>query len=177
MGPSSSALAEADQLKPVSAVDLKDKTMTPPDECLAHADETSSLQKIVLLEGQFEDIHSSRSTEYPASAEPYMLNLVGDRSPSPSPTTDSDDGFLVCASMKKWPPLTEADITEISKEDEVLEVQEASLDQMHRDKSPLMGLDSVQKTEYTESLLMRQQTGGEQDEVREVSTSSQLDKG
>ncbi|CAK6968618.1 uncharacterized protein ehbp1l1a isoform X9 [Scomber scombrus] len=179
LGPSGSTLAEADhQLKAVSAVHLKAKTVTPSDECFPHADEMSSIQKIVPLEGQFEDIHSTHITEFPASAEPYMLNLVGDRSVSPSPTTDSDDGFLVCASMKKWPPLTEADITEISKEDgEGLEAQEALLDQLHTDERSLTGPDSVQKSEYTESLLMRQQTEGEQNEVRTVSTSSQLDKG
>lgn len=179
MGPSSSTLAEADhQLKAVSAVDLKAKTVAPSDECFPHADETSSIQKIVPLEGEFEDIHSTHSTEYPASAEPYMLDLVGGRSVSPSPTTDSDDGFLVCASMKKWPPLTEADITEISKEDgDGLDAQEALLDQLHTDERSLMGPYSVQKSEYTESLLKRQQTEGEQNEIRTVSTSSQLNKG
>ncbi|XP_042256474.1 mucin-17 isoform X4 [Thunnus maccoyii] len=178
LGPSSSTLAEVDhQLEAVSAMDLKDKTVNPSDECFPRADETTFIQKIVPLEGQFEDIPSKHSTEYPISAEPYMLDLVGDRSVSPSPTTDSDDGFLVCASMKKWPPLTEADITEISKEDgEGVEAQEASLDQWHTNERSLTGLDSVQKSVYTEGLL-RHQTEGEQNEVRTVSTSSQLDKG
>ncbi|XP_067435299.1 uncharacterized protein ehbp1l1a isoform X9 [Thunnus thynnus] len=177
LGPSSSTLAEVDhQLEAVSAMDLKDKTVNPSDECFPRADETTFIQKIVPLEGQFEDIHSKHSTEYPISAEPYMLDLVGDRSVSPSPTTDSDDGFLVCASMKKWPPLTEADITEISKEDGGVEAQEASLDQWHTSERSLTGLDSVQKSVYTEGLL-RHQTEGEQNEVRTVSTSSQLDKG
>lgn len=154
---------------------LKDKTVTPSDK---FSDETTLIQKIVPSQGQFEDIYSKQSTEYSASAEPYMLNLVGDRSASPSPTTESDDGFLVCASMKKWPPLTEADITEISAEDrEGKEAQEASLDQWHTDERSPTGPDSVQKSLHTESFLIRHQTEGEENVVRTVSTSSQLDKG
>eukprot|EP00064_Thunnus_orientalis_P015361 superscaffoldBa00002836_g15413 len=76
LGPSSSTLAEVDhQLEAVSAMDLKDKTVNPSDECFPRADETTFIQKIVPLEGQFEDIHSKHSTEYPISAEPYMLDL------------------------------------------------------------------------------------------------------
>lgn len=175
LGPSSSTLAEVEhQPKAASSMDLKDKTLIPSDE-FHFTDNTTPIQKIG---GQLEDIHNKHNIEYPTSAEPYMLDLVGDRSASPSPTTDNDDGFLVCASMKKWPPLTEADITEISKEDsEQIEEQEASLDQWHTKEKSLTGQDSVQTSVYIESVLARHQTETEQDEVRPVATSSQLDKG
>lgn len=177
LGPSSSTLAEVDhQPKAVSSVDLKDKTLTPSDEFFPYfMDNTTPIQKI---EGLFEDIHIKHNIEYPTSAEPYMWDLVGDRSASPSPTTDSDNGFLVCASMKKWPPLTEADINEISKDDsEQVEEQEAALDQWHTKEISLTGQDSVQTSVYIESLLARHQTETERDEARKVSTSSQLDDG
>ncbi|XP_037615260.1 uncharacterized protein ehbp1l1a isoform X4 [Sebastes umbrosus] len=170
LGPSSSTLAEVEhQPKAASSMDLKDKTPTPSDEFSSDfVDNTIPIQTI---EGQFEDNHTKHNIEYPTSAEPYMLD-------SPSTTTDNDDGFLVCASMKKWPPLTEADITEISKEDsEQVEEQEASLDQWHTKERSLTGQDSGQTSVYIESLLARHQTEIEQDEVRTVSTSSQLDKG
>ncbi|XP_049425541.1 uncharacterized protein ehbp1l1a isoform X7 [Epinephelus fuscoguttatus] len=173
LGPSSSTLAEVEhQPKAVSSMDLNDKTLTSSDDFSTHvADNTTPTQRI---EGEFEDIHK-HNTEYPTSAEPYMRDLVGDRSASPSPTTDSDDGYLVCANMKKWPPLTEADITEISAEDgEQVEEQEASLDQQHTKEKLLTEQDSGQTAVCIESLLARET---EQDEVRTVSTSSQLDKG
>ncbi|XP_038586015.1 uncharacterized protein ehbp1l1a isoform X3 [Micropterus salmoides] len=172
LGPSSSPLAEVDhQPKVVSSVDLKDKTLTPSDELFPHFTDNSSLMQ--QIEGQFE-----HNIEYPTSAEPYMVDLVGDQSASPSPTTDSDNGFLVCASMKKWPPLTEADINEISKEDsEIVEEQETALDQCHSKERSFTGQDSVQTSVYVEYLLARHQTETEQDEVRTVSSSSQLDKG
>lgn len=176
LGPSSSTLAEVEhQPKAVSSMDLNDKTLTSSDDFSTHvADNTTPTQRI---EGEFEDIHK-HNTEYPTSAEPYMRDLVGDRSASPSPTTDSDDGYLVCANMKKWPPLTEADITEISAEDgEQVEEQEASLDQQHTKEKLLTEQDSGQTAVCIESLLARHQTETEQDEVRTVSTSSQLDKG
>ncbi|XP_071334282.1 uncharacterized protein ehbp1l1a isoform X4 [Trachinotus anak] len=174
LGPSSSTLTEVDhQPKAISYRDLMDKT--PSDEFFLHfGDYTTPIQKIG---GQFEDSRTKQNVEYPTSAEPYMWNLLADRSASPSPTTDSDDGFLVCASMKKWPPLTAADITEISKEDsEQVEEQETSLDQWHTERS-LTGQDSVQTSVYNESLLAGHRTETEQGEVRTVSSSSQLDKG
>ncbi|XP_068569758.1 uncharacterized protein ehbp1l1a isoform X2 [Cebidichthys violaceus] len=176
LGPSSSTLAEVEhQPRAASSMDLKDKTLTPSDEFSTHfAGNTTSIQKI---EGQLEDIHTKHNIDNPASAEPYMLDLESDRSASPSPTTDSDDSFLVCASIKKWPPLTESDITEISKEDsEQVEEQEAFLDQWHTKEISNTGQDS-HRTVYIESLLARQQTETEQDEVKTESTSSQLDKG
>lgn len=149
-----------------------EKRVSPSDEFFLHfGDNTTPMQK---TEGQIEYSHNEQPVEYPTSVEPYMWNLVDGRSVTPSPTTDSDDGFLVCASMKKWPPLTEADITEISKEEEgeQVEEQEATLDEWNKETSR-----TGQDTAHTESLLARDETGAEQDEVRNVSSSLQLDKG
>lgn len=177
LGPSSSILAKVDhQPKAVSSTDLKDETLTPSDEFFPHfVDNTTTIQK---LEAQCEEIPTKHIIEYPTSAKPYMQDLVGRRTSSPSPATNSDDGFLVCASMKKWPPLTEADITEISNDNgEEVEEQEATLDQWHKKERSLTGQDSVQTSVNIESLLARHQTETGQDEVRAVPTSSQLDKG
>ncbi|XP_019955743.2 uncharacterized protein ehbp1l1a isoform X3 [Paralichthys olivaceus] len=176
LGPSSSTVMEVnDQPKGNSFMDLKDKRDTPSDEFFLHvADNTTPLQKI---EGQFEDIGNDQNIEYPESAEPYMWNLVCDQSASPSPTMDSDDWHLVCAGMKKWPPLTEADITEISEDGEQIDGREVSDDQWHIEERLLSGQDSVQTSEHIESLLPRYETPVEQDEVRTVLSSSQLDKG
>lgn len=167
LGPSGSALAEVEhQPKAVSSIDLKDKTVTPSDESSTHfVDNTTAIQKI---EGQIQDVPPQHNTEYLTSAEPYMLD-----SPSP-PTSESDDGVSVCLNMKKWPPLTEADISKISEEDGE-QVQEAFLD--HTKARSLTGHDSDQTPVDDESLLARHQTETEQDEVRTVSTSPQLDKG
>lgn len=167
LGPSSFTLAEVDhQPKAVSSMDPKNKKSNPPDEPFPqYVDNTNPTQK---TEDQFEDSHDS---EYPTSVEPYMWDLVDDQSAFPSP--DTDDQFSVCASMKKWPPLTEADITEISKDDsEPVEEQDTTLDTKQRS---VTGQDSVQTSVYIETLLETTET--EHDEVKTGSPSSQLDKG
>ncbi|XP_040037531.2 uncharacterized protein ehbp1l1a isoform X4 [Gasterosteus aculeatus] len=173
-GPSSSTLAEVEH-QPMTAFskDLKDKPLASSDET-HFAGSTTSIQKI---ESQLEDIYIKDKIEYPGSAEPYTLDLEGDRSASPSPTTNNDDRFLVCATIRKWPPLTESDITEVSKENSgQVEEQEAFLDKWHAEETSLTGQDS-HCTMYIESLLARQQTGTEEEEVRTDSISSQRNEG
>lgn len=173
-GPSSSTLAEVEH-QPMTAFskDLKDKQLASSDET-HFAGSTTSIQKI---ESQLEDIYIKDKIEYPGSAEPYTLDLEGDRSASPSPTTNNDDRFLVCATIRKWPPLTESDITEVSKENSgQVEEQEAFLDKWHAEETSLTGQDS-HCTMYIESLLARQQTGTEEEEVRTDSISSQRNEG
>ncbi|XP_026209107.1 uncharacterized protein LOC113157714 isoform X3 [Anabas testudineus] len=170
LGPSSSTLAKVDhQPRPIEAftsMDVKDKTVTPSDEFIPQfTDNTTSRQRIG---GPLEHISSKHST----SAEPYIWNLAGDQA-SPSSTTNSDDKFVVCSSMKKWPPLTEDDITEITKEDdEKLEEQQALLNQCQKKERSLTGHYSV----CIEGLLAKHHTETEQNEVRTVSSSLQLDK-
>ncbi|KAG9346650.1 hypothetical protein JZ751_006961 [Albula glossodonta] len=74
-----------------------------------------------------EELSSESGMELSTAAEPYMCVLMDDKmkqeeyhSPSPSPTQDrkggyADGGGQGC--MKKWPPLTEADLDEMSDED------------------------------------------------------------
>lgn len=177
LGPSSTILADVDhQSKAVSFMDLKDKTLTPSDELFPHfVENNGTTQK---LEGQSEEV-SSKHDEYESvsTAEPYMWDLVGDQTVSLAPAADSDDGLSDCTSMKKWPPLTEADITEISNENvEEGERKETTLEQCHKQESLLTGQDCVETSVNTERLLARHQTktGGE---IKTVPTSSQLDKG
>ncbi|XP_028284695.1 uncharacterized protein ehbp1l1a isoform X5 [Parambassis ranga] len=177
LGPSSSALAKAEhQPKTVFCVDPKDEAMTPSDSIFPPlSDSTSPIQKI---EDTFEDIRSKNRIEYPTSVEPYMWDLVDDQSSNPvadSPVSDIDDGYLVCQSMKKWPPLTEADITDISKEEQV-EGEEASLGQSHTEERLLTEQDSLPTSARADGVIARHQTEVDQDEVRMVS-SSQLDSG
>ncbi|CAJ1086494.1 uncharacterized protein ehbp1l1a isoform X1 [Xyrichtys novacula] len=174
LGPSTSIVAKVDN-QAVPAVDLKDEMQTPSDEfpppCTDNPPTSSPKEE---TESEFEGVHI---TEYPTSVEPYMLDLTGDRSASPSPSSNSDDGYLVCTSMKKWPPLTEADITEISKDDgEQLEEQEVDHGQWQTKENLLPEQESVQESGYMESLLARHQAETEQGEVQ-VTKSLQLDEG
>ena len=63
------------------------------------------------------ETESKRGKEPPMSAEPYMWDLAGeDRSASASSEgSDGSPEVVGSSAMKKWPPLTEADIDEISK--------------------------------------------------------------
>ncbi|XP_060887483.1 uncharacterized protein ehbp1l1a isoform X2 [Labrus mixtus] len=169
LGPSTSTVAEVDhQHKAVPSVDLKDTTLMPSDVFLPEC--TDNGTPIEKIEAPFED---NQNIENPTIAEPYMLDLEGDQSASLLPITDNDDGFLKNANMKKWPPLTEADITEISKDDgEQVEEQDISIDQTT--ENSLTEQDSVQKSRDIESLLVRHQTETEQPDVKTV---SQLDEG
>ncbi|XP_069015123.1 uncharacterized protein ehbp1l1a isoform X3 [Embiotoca jacksoni] len=177
LGPSSSALGEVDHRpNAVSSMGLTDKTKTPSDESYPHfMDSAAPEQK---AEVKSEDIETQNRLQYPTFVEPYMWNLVDDQSVFPSATTEDVDGLLSCASMKKWPPLTEADISDISKEDDKqVDEQETSFDQRDATERWLTGQDSVETSVYVESSLARHQTEVEQDEVRAVLSSPQLDKG
>ena len=58
-----------------------------------------------------------RGIKPPMSAEPYMWDLAGEER-SASASSEGSDGspdVVGSSAMKKWPPLTEADIDEISK--------------------------------------------------------------
>ncbi|XP_041634602.1 uncharacterized protein ehbp1l1a isoform X3 [Cheilinus undulatus] len=173
LGPSTSTVAEVDhQPKAVPSIDQEQKTPTPSDEILPQCkDNTAPAEKV---EAQFEE---TLTTEYPASVEPYMFHLLGDRS-SPSLPSDSDDEYLKCTSMKKWPPLTEADITEISKDDGgQVEEQDIDFEQWETKESVLTEQESVKKQGDVESLIVRHQTETEQQDVETAATSAKLDMG
>ncbi|XP_029382767.1 uncharacterized protein LOC115059247 isoform X11 [Echeneis naucrates] len=158
LGPPSSTLTQVNhQPEAISYRDLMDKE--------------GSEDSIQTIESQFEDNHN---VEYPASAEPYMWHLNDQAATaSPSPTAESNDGFLVCASMKKWPPLTEADISEISKED--TEQVEDSLEQCHTESAPI-GQGAAQASVDIEEFVVKPKTEADND-ARTVLSSSQLEKG
>ncbi|XP_059933088.1 uncharacterized protein LOC132475793 isoform X1 [Gadus macrocephalus] len=118
LGPSGSGAAEAVRPKSVSsslAPESNDWTIPfggfPP----------LSQDNIALIEtANHEGLSESESKpgiEPPMSAEPYMWDLAGeDRSASVSSEgSDGSPEVVGSTAMKKWPPLTEADIDEISK--------------------------------------------------------------
>lgn len=149
-----------------------DKTVqavTPSDEYFSHL-----LGNTGPIEDHFEG-HTKRDIECSSSAEPHIWNLLDERA-SPSPTACSDDGFFVCASMKKLPSLTEADITDVSKEDGEQVDEQVTIAQCNSKEKSLLELDSVQTSVHKQSLLVKQTTEAEQDEFKTVLPSLQLDK-
>lgn len=123
------------------------------------------------IEGQVEDI----DIDYPPSSEPYLEKWVSDRSRSPSLTSCSDDEHLVCSSMKKWPPLTESDIDDISNasEEQIIEPEDAH-DQYLEKEGRLSGENIVQTSLLAEGLLEICKTEEEDSEIKTVTPSSQL---
>ncbi|XP_057710408.1 uncharacterized protein LOC130928167 isoform X3 [Corythoichthys intestinalis] len=98
-----------------------------------------------------------------ASENELQLNLALEGLPNweepPPLPLDSDDGFLVCASMKKWPPLTAADITEMS-----VEVG-------HEEREALPEKDTAVGSQCVDSLSVGHQNGKQ----NEVEPSFKLD--
>ncbi|XP_077401195.1 uncharacterized protein ehbp1l1a isoform X2 [Vanacampus margaritifer] len=143
LGPSGSSVNDL-QLKVDSALPTADQTLIFSCEDLP-----DSVDKVILSE-QFEN------------------NRLGDdHVVLPSPPSDSDDGFMVCVSMKKWPPLTAADITGLSME-VGHEEQEALLDQSHASDQ-----DCTNMSVCIDSLSVRHQNA----KRHEVETSSKLEPG
>ncbi|KAK0154484.1 hypothetical protein N1851_003415 [Merluccius polli] len=119
LAPSSSGVAEAVEPKGASSsVDPESNdSIIPYDGFPPLSPDNIALIEKANHEGLSES-ESKHSIELPTSAEPYMWDLAEDRSASASPTSESDDGssgLVSSSAMKKWPPLTEADIDEISK--------------------------------------------------------------
>ncbi|KAL7876155.1 hypothetical protein AOLI_G00111180 [Acnodon oligacanthus] len=72
---------------------------------------------------------SASQPHFPISAEPYMWRLCDGRSESSLSSKDAESWFIEdgeCKQMKKWPPLTEADLHEITKEEEIKTVLDTS---------------------------------------------------
>ncbi|XP_077355183.1 uncharacterized protein ehbp1l1a isoform X2 [Festucalex cinctus] len=142
LGPSGSSVSENDlQVKVDSALPPTDQTVISSCEDVSY-----SVDNVVVSE-QFENNHLEEAQEVP-----------------PSPPSDSDDGFTVCVSMKKWPPLTAADITEMSME-VGHEEQEALLEQSHTSDQDM--------SLFIDSLSVRHQSA----KRHEVETSSTLEPG
>lgn len=97
------------------------------------------------------------------------------------PKAAQGDGFPVCANMKKWPPLTTEDLNEISKENFVKtdkkRASKEQIDEDANDASLVIGPNSVWSLATSESWLVQQLTEAELDDVRTVSSFTELDTG
>ena len=122
LAPSASGAAEAVRPQsPPSSPDPESKDTTIPFDGFPPL----SPDHIALIEtANHECLRESESeseikwgTEPSMSAEPYMWDLAGEERPASASSEGSDGSPDVVGSsaMKKWPPLTEADIDEISK--------------------------------------------------------------
>ncbi|XP_077445176.1 uncharacterized protein LOC144065856 isoform X2 [Stigmatopora argus] len=94
------------------------------------------------------------------SDDDCLEDFEDSRAVSPSPGSDWEDGFLVCARMKKWPPLTSADITGTT-----VEVQ--------REEQEVLSDDSKVTFGYVDGLLTGYQTGTQ----NEVEPACRLEPG
>lgn len=170
LGPSGSIVSKEDW-QHMDSMDSKDSTLTPSDEFLSHlVDNTAGEQK---QESQCRKSLTKHFIEYPMSAEPYMQDFVDGGTQSPSPASDNNR-FLVCASIKKCPLLTQTDITEVSNiSDEELSDKGATLGQCPEKEQSLTGQDSGQTSVNIKNVLVRHQTG----RVEDSRTFSEPDKG
>ncbi|XP_064787937.1 uncharacterized protein LOC135510718 isoform X1 [Oncorhynchus masou masou] len=77
------------------------------------------VQEAVSGEAPHVEGETNPTIELPTTPEPSLLTVEDKQSNSPSAVRqDSEDGFIGVegpSSMRKWPPLTEADLTEISR--------------------------------------------------------------
>ncbi|XP_017575459.1 uncharacterized protein ehbp1l1a isoform X6 [Pygocentrus nattereri] len=93
-----------------------------PREPSCEPDEEPALKKMLPV--------SASQPHFPISAEPYMWRLCDGRSESSLSFKDTESWFSKdgeCKLMKKWPPLTEADLHEITKEEEIKTVLDTSI--------------------------------------------------
>ena len=103
------------------------------------------------LEGE-----TKKTIELPTTAEPCLLNMEDQQSMSEAMRQDTEDGFVHVqdlSSMRKWPSLTEADLTEISRGKFVVTgEEEIYLDLWAQigEKSTLKAQDSGQITGYVD---------------------------
>ncbi|XP_031688358.1 uncharacterized protein LOC109897114 isoform X3 [Oncorhynchus kisutch] len=124
------------------------------------------------LEGE-----TKKTIELPTTAEPCLLNMEDQQSMSEAMRQDTEDGFVQVqdlSSMRKWPSLTEADLTEISRGKFVVAgEEEIYLDLWAQigEKSTLKAQDSGQITGYVDIY-----SAGSPVET-ELSTSLHQDKG
>ncbi|KAJ8405377.1 hypothetical protein AAFF_G00318500 [Aldrovandia affinis] len=122
-----SASGEAEVVK--SALFPQPEILLPVDPCGLSDESSMFSQEPVEKETlRHEEVTSEDGMELSTAAEPYMCILIeGEmrqeeyQSPSPSPTQDKEGGFAGFDNggqgcMKKWPPLTEADLDEMSDE-------------------------------------------------------------
>ncbi|XP_067117630.1 uncharacterized protein ehbp1l1a isoform X3 [Osmerus mordax] len=181
LGPSSSVPAEGANQALSSSVETEihlgstSTTLPDPSPLIPDAISVESAHREGLVQ-------TNIAIDLPTTAEPYMWTLAGDRSESPSPTTYSDDGFVGAVgpgSMKKWPPLTAADLSEISKEDfGVAKEEETSAGSWDHvgEKPAVTGQDLRQMSGCVEGLVAERPLENLKDEMG-AELSASLDKG
>lgn len=99
---------------PCCLVDPKNNVSVKPKHPRYEPAEGPVLQKVL-------HVSSTEPQEFPVSAEPYMWRLADSRSETSLCSKDVESwltGNGEYSHMKKWPPLTEADLHEITKEEE-----------------------------------------------------------
>ncbi|XP_046904825.1 uncharacterized protein ehbp1l1a isoform X4 [Hypomesus transpacificus] len=181
LGPSNSVPAEGANQALSSSVETEihlgstSTTLPDPSPLIPDAISVESAHREGLVQ-------TNIAIDLPTTAEPYMWTLAGDRSESPSPTTYSDDGFVGAVgpgSMKKWPPLTAADLSEISKEDfgvaKEEEISAGSWDHVG-EKPGVTGQDLRQISGCVEGLVAERPVENLKDEMG-AELSASLDKG
>ncbi|XP_029522960.1 uncharacterized protein LOC115133648 isoform X2 [Oncorhynchus nerka] len=150
----------------------------PSESSSEPAPDTSTLvQEAVSGKAPHLEGETKKTIELPTTAEPCLLNMEDQQSMSEAMRQDTEDGFVQVqdlSSMRKWPSLTEADLTEISRGKFVVTgEEEIYLDLWAQigEKSTLKAQDSGQITGYVDIY-----SAGSPVET-ELSTSLHQDKG
>ncbi|XP_036403532.1 uncharacterized protein LOC118790651 isoform X3 [Megalops cyprinoides] len=171
-------------LSPEPEIPTSENPGGPPEESPTLSQEPSGAEPTQHGEGVGED-----EMELSATAEPYMRSLLrGERrqeedySPPPSPDQEKEGGFAEGGTqgcMKKWPPLTAADLDEIS-EDECRDTddEEAPLifdRRFQKEKETRDGEESDSMAGSRDSTVDIDFRMGEEETV--ISASSHLDMG
>ncbi|XP_071235334.1 uncharacterized protein [Salvelinus alpinus] len=161
-----------------SVVDPEDSAVPSESSSDPVPDISILVQEAVSGEAPHVEGETKPTVELPTTAEPSLLTVEDKQSNSPSAVRqDSEDGFVGVegpSSMRKWPPLTEADLTEISRGEFVVTgEEEVTLDSWAQigEKSTFKVQDSGQITGYVEVF-----SAGSPIET-ELSPSLHLDKG
>ncbi|XP_041723803.1 uncharacterized protein LOC121554340 isoform X2 [Coregonus clupeaformis] len=154
LGPSGSPPTEdADS----SIVDPEDSAVPSESSSEPVPDISTLIQEAVSGEAPHVEGETKPTIELPTTTESSLFTLEDKQSNSPSAVRqDSEDGFVGVegrSSMRKWPPLTEADLTEISRGEFVVTgEEEVTLDSWAQvgEKSTFKVQDSGQITGYVE---------------------------
>ncbi|CAB1345091.1 unnamed protein product [Coregonus sp. 'balchen'] len=154
LGPSGSPPTEdADS----SIVDPEDSAVPSESSSEPVPDISTLIQEAVSGEALHVEGETKPTIELPTTTESSLFTLEDKQSNSPSAVRqDSEDGFVGVegrSSMRKWPPLTEADLTEISRGEFVVTgEEEVTLDSWAQvgEKSTFKVQDSGQITGYVE---------------------------
>ncbi|XP_053715012.1 uncharacterized protein ehbp1l1a isoform X3 [Synchiropus splendidus] len=143
LGPSSSPLAEVDSH--AEAVSEEKSVHSVEKDLSGSLNGPSPAEEISPVDDHFEKVSEKKESESPSDIEPYMRDLVDNGEVLSS--SDGDTGHLVHTSMKKWPPLTEADLSEISKDDNEKVEDSEDLLTNEQDSVEIQGGNTLQRSD------------------------------